>query len=195
MLTDWAVGMLSEDAQAPVMQVAPSESTILRAACTAACGFVSLSSCTTLTVWSTPASWIAVLICATARSEAFCPGGPKSDRSPVSGIESPITRSSCASPPPPPPSSSSSSPHAATPSTSTKLAAKASSPFMLRPRIRNLLLRQTGLVGLYQGIYTASAAESNVPPPVQRMFCPAAGDSPCLIPLNRSVSGYDPLTT
>ena len=58
-VTDCAVGIVSADAQAPVMQVAPSESTSLRATCTAACGLVSLSSWMTLTVWSTPACWIA----------------------------------------------------------------------------------------------------------------------------------------
>ena len=53
------------------------------------------------TVWSTPTSSIAELISATARSAAFSPGGPKSARSPLSGTESPIVRSSDVSPPPP----------------------------------------------------------------------------------------------
>ena len=69
--TDWAVGIVSDEAQAPVMQLALSESTSLRAAWTAACGLVSLSSWTTLTVLSTPACWFALVITEIARSDAF----------------------------------------------------------------------------------------------------------------------------
>ena len=69
--TDWAVGIVSDEAQAPVMQLALSESTSLRAAWTAACGLVSLSSWTTLTVLSTPACWFALVISEIARSDAF----------------------------------------------------------------------------------------------------------------------------
>ena len=82
------------------MQLAPSP-TSLRAAETPAVSLVWSSSCSIVTVWSAPASSIAVLIWSTARSAAFWPGGPKSARSPVSGMRSPIVRSSEVSPPPP----------------------------------------------------------------------------------------------
>ena len=133
--TDWAVGIVSAEAHAPVMQLALSESTILRAACTAACGFVSLSSWTTFTVLSTPACWLAWLITETARSDAFWPGGPKSARSPVSGIESPIVRSIFPVPPPPPLSSP--PPQAARPSTKASPAPAARNLHCLRPRINS----------------------------------------------------------
>src|SRR3954447_11903271 len=132
--TDCAVGIVSADAHAPVRQLAPSESTSLRAACTAACGLVSLSSWTTLTVWSTPVSLIALLIWATARSDAFWPGGPKSERSPVSGIESPIVRSILPLPPPPPLSLP--PPQAARTSASVSPAPTAKTLHFLRARIQ-----------------------------------------------------------
>ena len=62
MLTERAVGIESAEAQAPAMQLAPSASTILRATWTAACGLVSLSSVTRVTVLSTPADLLAELI-------------------------------------------------------------------------------------------------------------------------------------
>src|SRR5256885_4352100 len=126
--TDRATGIVSDEAHSPAIQLAPS-STILRAADTDESGLVSESSVRSLTLemlaW---ADLAALLIWSAATFAAFSPGGPKSERVPVSGTRSPIV--SCPVwPPPPPPQATSPSEAPATPiASSTSLSLLIQSP-------------------------------------------------------------------